>query len=132
MVDPQDHMIIGVPELSFGTEDGEVMLGFNDATVDGLYIIINERQLQTSGLPNIIMITQLPTVNQPYGIRWSRRLQNRHLYGIYGIPVTGFRSAILEFNHSAQSSDNPELVTVCSPVSRYSSMPRLFLRVGVL
>jgi hypothetical protein len=64
MVDPRDHLMIGVPELSFGTEDGGIILTFNDATVGTLYIIMNERQLQPSGLPNIIILTQLALWNQ--------------------------------------------------------------------
>jgi hypothetical protein len=88
MVHPQDHVMIGIPELSFGTEDGGIILTFNDATVGTLHtIFMNERQLQPSGLPNTIIVTQLDRVTQPCGIRWSRYLRDRHTYGIHNIPV---------------------------------------------
>lgn len=56
------------------------------------------------------------------------------IYGIYNIPVPGFRNAILEFSHSdhAQSPGNPELVTISHPVHRWSPIPRLFLKVGYI
>jgi hypothetical protein len=132
MVDPRDHLMIGVPELSFGTEDGGIILTFNDATVVTLYIIMNERQLQPSGLPNIIILTQLERFTQPCGIRWSRYLRDRHTYGIHNIPVAGFRSAILEFTHSdhAQSPGITSLVTIGHPIHRWTPIPRLLLRVG--
>jgi hypothetical protein len=81
---------------------------------------MNERQLQPFGLPNIIILTQLERVTQPCGIRWSGYLRDRHTYGIHNIPMAGFCSAILEFNHSdhAQSPGIPSLVTIGHPIHR--------------
>ena len=111
-----------------------LLLGFSNEVIGRIYIIMNEKQLLLSGLPSIIIITTLENVTVPYGIGWSRRLRDRHTYGIYNIPVPGFRSAILEFKHSehAPSPGNPALVTIGRPVHRWSHIPRLFLRVGCI
>ena len=55
MVDPRDHLMIGVPELSFGTEDGIhniPVAGFRSAILE----FTHSDHAQSPGIPSLVTI----------------------------------------------------------------------------